>query len=95
MRLNKLFILYSLFGILMASCIKDEAPNAEADILTCNLQGNMLDREAIINNDNIILSLKMKQISMNLLRNLHLQPVPRLNRPAVRYATLLLRSSTL
>lgn len=58
MRLNKLFILYSLFGILMASCIKDEAPNAEADILTCNLQGNMLDREAIINNDNIILSLK-------------------------------------
>ena len=32
MRLNKLFILYSLFGILMASCIKDEAPNAEADI---------------------------------------------------------------
>lgn len=32
MRQNKLFILYSLLGILMASCIKDEAPNAEADI---------------------------------------------------------------
>lgn len=37
MRLNKLFILYSLLGILIASCIQDEAPNAEADIETCTV----------------------------------------------------------
>ena len=58
MKLNRLLIFYSLLGILMASCIKDEAPNAEADILSCSLQGDVLNREAIINNDNIILSLK-------------------------------------
>lgn len=58
MKLSKLFIIYSLVGISMASCIKDEAPNAEADILTCKLQDGILNREAIINNDNIILSLK-------------------------------------
>lgn len=58
MKPYKLFILCSLVEMWMASCIKDEAPNAEADILTCVLQGNALNREAIINNDNIILSLK-------------------------------------
>lgn len=42
MRLNKLFILYSLFGILMASCIKDEAPNAEADIIGISFEGDVL-----------------------------------------------------
>ena len=42
MRLNKLFILYSLFGILMASCIKDEAPNAEADITGISFEDNIL-----------------------------------------------------
>lgn len=58
MKLNKLFILYLLVGVLMTSCIKDEAPNAEADILTCILQEDVLTRDAIINNDNVILSLK-------------------------------------
>lgn len=42
MRLNKLFILYSLFGILMASCIKDEAPNAEADIIGISFEEDVL-----------------------------------------------------
>ena len=42
MRLNKLFILYSLFGILMASCIKDEAPNAEADITGISFEEDVL-----------------------------------------------------
>lgn len=47
-----------LAGIGMTSCIKDEAPNAEADILTCTLPGDLLNKTAIINNNNIILSLK-------------------------------------
>lgn len=42
MRLSKLFILYSLFGILMASCIKDEAPNAEADITGISFEEDVL-----------------------------------------------------
>ena len=42
MRLNKLFILYSLFGILVTSCIKDEAPNAEADITGISFQDDIL-----------------------------------------------------
>lgn len=42
MRLNKLSILYSLLGILVASCIKDEAPNAEADITGISFQEDIL-----------------------------------------------------
>lgn len=43
MKLSKLFIIYSLFsGILMASCIKDEAPNAEADITGISFKDNIL-----------------------------------------------------
>lgn len=37
MKLNKLLFLCSLLGILMASCIKDEALNTEADIETCDV----------------------------------------------------------
>lgn len=95
MRLNKLFILYSLFGILMASCIKDEAPNAEADILTCNLQGNMLDREAIINNDNIILSLKDEANIHELAPEFTLTAGATIEPASGTVRDLLLRSSTL
>lgn len=42
MRLNKLSILYSLLGILVASCIKDEAPNAEADITGISFKEDIL-----------------------------------------------------
>lgn len=42
MKLNKLFILGSLLAILMSSCIKDEAPNAEADITGISFKGNIL-----------------------------------------------------
>lgn len=58
MRLNKLFVLCPLFGILMGSCIKSEAPNAEADIETCTVPGDVLNREPIIENDRVLLILK-------------------------------------
>ena len=58
MKLNKLFILYSLLGILMTSCIQDEALNAEADIETCTAPGDILNREPIIENDKITLIVK-------------------------------------
>ena len=45
-------------GIIVASCIKDEAPNAEADIESCTVSGNVLNRDPIIENDKITLPLK-------------------------------------
>lgn len=42
MKLNKLFILYLLAGVLVTSCIKDEAPNAEADIIGITFEGDIL-----------------------------------------------------
>lgn len=45
-------------GFTVVSCIKDEALNAEADIETCTVPGDVLNREPIIGNDRIILSLK-------------------------------------
>lgn len=70
MKLNKLFILYSLLGILMTSCIQDEALNAEADIETCTVPGDILNREPIIENDKITLIVKREPMSQHLLLNL-------------------------
>ena len=40
------------------SCIKDEAPNAEADILSCKVPVEILKREPIIQNNSITLMVK-------------------------------------
>lgn len=46
-------------GILLCtSCIKDEAPNAEADILSCKVPAEILKREPIIQNNSITLMVK-------------------------------------
>ena len=37
----------------ISSCIQDEALNAEADIETCSVPGDVLNREPIIGNDEI------------------------------------------
>lgn len=57
MKLKKLTICL-LTGILATSCIQDEAPNAEADILTCTLPGDVLNRDPIIENDKVTLIVK-------------------------------------
>lgn len=57
MKLNNLAA-YLLLGFIATSCIQDEAPNAEADILTCTVPGDALNREPIIENDKITLILK-------------------------------------
>lgn len=41
-----------------ASCIQDEAPNAEADIETCTLPGDVLNRDPIIGNNKVTLIVK-------------------------------------
>ena len=42
------FIVCLLLGITLVSCIRDEALNAEADILTCTVPGDILKRDPII-----------------------------------------------
>ena len=41
------------FTMLMSSCIKDEALNAEADILSCEVSEGILIRKPVILNDEI------------------------------------------
>lgn len=57
MNLKNLIACFFL-GFAITSCIQDEAPNAEADIVTCTVDGALLNRDAIIGNDKIVLPLK-------------------------------------
>lgn len=45
-------------ALLFTSCIKDEAPNAEADITECIIDSSILKREPIIQNDKVTLLVK-------------------------------------
>ena len=47
----KYLIVPILSGLFTTSCIQDEAPNAEADILTCTLPGATMTTSPIIRND--------------------------------------------
>lgn len=49
------FIVCLLLGITLVSCIRDEALNAEADILTCTVSGDILKRDPIIENNKVVL----------------------------------------
>lgn len=57
MRLKNLLVCLFLSTIVI-SCIKDEAPNSEADIETCTLPGDVLNRDAIIENEKVTLIVK-------------------------------------
>ena len=53
--MKRLFFLLIL-PLLSTGCLRDELPNAEADILTCTLaEASLLKREPIIENDKITL----------------------------------------
>lgn len=47
-----------IFSLTWVSCIQDEAPSAEADILACQVPGDILKREPIIENDVVTLMVK-------------------------------------
>lgn len=47
-----------LLCVMGMSCIQDEAPNAEADIVVCTVPAEILRREPIIDNDKITLMVK-------------------------------------
>nr|WP_302829296.1 PCMD domain-containing protein [uncultured Bacteroides sp.] len=59
MRLKNL-IAYLFLGFVATSCIQDEAPNAEADIESCTVPGDVLNREPVIENNKITLYVKKK-----------------------------------
>ena len=44
-----------LMGLVLVSCIRDEAPNAEADILTCIVPADILKRDPVIENNKVTL----------------------------------------
>lgn len=47
-----------LLGITLVSCIRDEAPNAEADILACVVPEDILKRDPVIENNMVTLMVK-------------------------------------
>jgi hypothetical protein len=51
-------LLLFMTGLLMASCIRKEALNTEADIVECIVDGEILRREPIIQNDKVTLMVK-------------------------------------
>ena len=51
----KHLILYTLMAITTSACIHNEAPNAEADILSCKIPGVTMTTNPIINNNSIII----------------------------------------
>lgn len=57
MRLKNLINCFFL-SLIVSSCIQEEAPNSEADILTCEIGGDILNRKPIISNDEITLFIK-------------------------------------
>lgn len=80
-----LLLLLSMF--FFVSCIQDEAPNAEADIVSCVLDGNVLKRPPLIENDKVTLVVSVGVNAANLAPQFELTPVPPSNRPAGRHAT--------
>ena len=58
MKRNALAVILLFAGLVAVSCIKEEAPNAEADIESCTLAGDVLNRDPVIENDRVTLFLK-------------------------------------
>ena len=72
--MKKFSLLLCLTMLLFASCIKDEAPNAEADIVKCSIEGVNLIRPAIIENERVILLVDKNTNISNLAPTFELTP---------------------
>lgn len=57
MKMKKI-VLVLLAGLLLTSCIREEALNAEADILTCTVDEDILKSEPEIGNESVTLTVK-------------------------------------
>lgn len=51
-------VILSFAGLVAVSCIKEEAPNSEADIESCTLSDDVLNRDPFIENNKVTLILK-------------------------------------
>lgn len=58
MKLTRLFLSLLLGVVGLSSCIREEAPNAEADILACRVDPAILRRDPVISNDKVTLMVK-------------------------------------
>ncbi len=58
MKRNALAVILLFAGLVAVSCIKEEAPNSEADIESCTLSGDVLNRDPVIENNKVTLFLK-------------------------------------
>ncbi len=66
--------IYSFVVIFLCSCIREEAPNAEADILTCVVPGDVLQTEPEITNESVTLTVKSDADITNLAPEFTLTP---------------------
>lgn len=67
-------IAYLWLSITLVSCIQDEAPNAEADIVSCTVQGNILKMDPKIENSKISLMVKPSAELTNIVLDFTLTP---------------------
>lgn len=67
-------IIYFLLGVSLISCIQEEAPNAEADILTCTVEADILKMDPKIENSKITLMIKPNIDLTNIVLNFTLTP---------------------
>ena len=78
-----------LLCVMGMSCIQDEAPNAEADIVVCTVPAEILRREPIIDNDKITLMVKANTDLSKQSPEFTLTPGVQFLRPAVRLSILI------
>lgn len=55
----KYLIVYIIWGLTSISCIRNEAPNDEADILTCTIPGIKMTTSPIIRNDEVTIFVEL------------------------------------
>lgn len=68
--------------LLLAGCIKDEPLNAEADILSATLPGDVLARQASVGNDNVLMYVKYTADLESLAPEFELSPGATINPPS-------------
>lgn len=72
--MKRTFLFLLLTVSLFASCIQDEAPNAEADIVSCSLQGADFFRQPVIGNDSVTIFVPFGTDLNNLTLSFELTP---------------------